>query len=76
MDFMQNQIQKFVDANRLGTALNYEKTMKNFTEFLGGVNLPYSAMTEQLIADYNAFLVQRGMVRNSILYAYYASCLQ
>jgi len=63
---MQNQIRLMRNANRLGTALNYEKTMKNFAEFLGGVNLPFSAMTEQLIADYNAFLVQRGMVRNSI----------
>lgn len=66
LDFMQNQIRLMRNANRLGTALNYEKTIKNFAEFLGGVNLPFSAMTEQLIADYNAFLVQRGMVRNSI----------
>ena len=66
LDFMQNQILLMRNTNRLGTALNYEKTMKNFAEFLGGVNLPFSAMTEQLIADYNAFLVQRGMVRNSI----------
>lgn len=66
LDFMQNQIRLMCNANRLGTALNYGKTMKNFPEFLGGVNLPFSAMTEQLIADYNAFLVQRGMVRNSI----------
>ena len=66
LDFMQNQIRLLRNANRLGTALNYEKTMKNFAEFLGGVNLPFSAMTEQLIADYNAFLVQRGMIRNSI----------
>ena len=66
LDFMRNQIRLMRNANRLGTALNYEKTMKNFAEFLGGVNLPFSAMTEQLIADYNAFLVQRGMVRNSI----------
>ena len=66
LDFMKNQIRLMRNANRLGTALNYEKTMKNFVEFLGGVNLPFSAMTEQLIADYNAFLVQRGMVRNSI----------
>ena len=66
LDFMQNQIQLLRNANRLGTAQNYEKTKKNFAEFLGGVNLPFSAMTEQLIADYNAFLVQRGMVRNSI----------
>lgn len=66
LDFMQNQIRLMRNANRLGTALNYEKTMKNFVKFLGGVNLPFSAMTEQVIADYNAFLVQRGMVRNSI----------
>ena len=66
LDFMQNQIRLMRNANRLGTAQNYEKTMKNFTEFLGGVNLPFSAMTEQLVAEYNAFLVQRGMVRNSI----------
>ena len=66
LDFMQNQIRLMRNANRLGTALNYEKTMKNFAEFLGGVNLPFSAMTEQLVAEYNAFLVQRGMVRNSI----------
>lgn len=66
LDFMRSQIEQMRNSNRLGTALNYEKTMKNFEEFLGGVNLPFSAMTEQLIADYNAFLVQRGMVRNSI----------
>ena len=66
LDFMKNQIRLMRNANRLGTALNYEKTMKNFAEFLGGDNLPFPAMTEQLIADYNAFLVQRGMVRNSI----------
>ncbi|MGM9776277.1 MAG: phage integrase SAM-like domain-containing protein [Candidatus Coprenecus sp.] len=66
LDFMKNQIRLMRNANRLGTAQNYEKTMKNFAEFLGGVNLTFPAMTEQLIADYNAFLVQRGMVRNSI----------
>lgn len=66
LDFMKNQIRLMRNANRLGTAQNYEKTMKNFAEFLGGVNLPFSAMTEHLIADYNVFLVQRGMVRNSI----------
>lgn len=66
LDFMQNQIELMRNTNRFGTALNYEKTMKNFAEFLGSLNLPFSAMTEQLISDYNAFLVQRGLVRNSI----------
>lgn len=66
LDFMQKQIQLMYKANRLGTARNYEKTMKNFAEFIGGGYLPFSAMTEQLVTDYNAFLVQRGLVRNSI----------
>ena len=66
LDFMKNQIRLMRNANRLATAQNYEKTMKNFAVFLGGVNLPFSEMTEQLIADHNAFLGQRGMVRNSI----------
>lgn len=66
LDFMQNLIRLMRNANRLGTAQNYEKTRKNFAEFLCGVNLPFSAVTEQLVADYNAFLVQRGLVRNSV----------
>ena len=66
LDFMRNQIRLMRNVNRFGTALNYEKTMKNFAEFLDGKKIPFSAMTEQLISDYNAFLVQRGLVRNSI----------
>lgn len=66
LDFMQKQIRLMRNANRFGTAQNYEKTMKNFSEFLCGKNIVFSAMTEQLIADYNVFLVRRGMVRNSI----------
>lgn len=65
LDFMQSQIRLMRNAKRLGTAMNYEKTMKNFTEFTGGTEVPLSAMTEELIANYNAFLVRRGMVRNS-----------
>jgi len=33
LDFMRNQIRLLRNANRLGTALNYEKTMRNFGEF-------------------------------------------
>lgn len=66
LDFMQGQIHMLRKANRLGTARNYEKTMKNFAEFLSGANPPFTAMTEQFVTDYNSFLVRRGMVRNSI----------
>ncbi len=66
LDFMREQIDRLQKANRFGTASNYEKTMRSFSAFLDGMNLPFSAMTEQLIADYNVYLVHRGVVRNSI----------
>lgn len=66
LDYMRTQIEQLRATNRLGTAKNYEKTMCSFSEFLGDVRLPLSAMTEQVITDYNAFLVKRGLVRNSV----------
>lgn len=66
LDYMRTQIELLRATNRLGTAKNYEKTMCSFGEFLGDVRLPLSALTEQVITDYNAFLVQRGLVRNSV----------
>lgn len=66
LDYMHTQIEQLLAANRFGTAKNYEKTMCSFGEFLGDVRLPLSALTEQVITDYNAFLVQRGLVRNSV----------
>lgn len=66
LDYMRTQIEQLRGTNRLGTAKNYEKAMCSFGEFLGDVRLPLSALTEQVITDYNAFLVQRGLVRNSV----------
>ena len=66
LDYMRTQVEQLRATNRLGTAKNYEKTMCSFAEFLGDVHLPLSALTEQVITDYNAFLVQRGLVRNSV----------
>ena len=66
LDYMRTQIEQLRATNRLGTAKNYEKTMSSFSEFLGEVRLPLSALIEQVITDYNSFLVQRGLVRNSV----------
>ena len=66
LDYMRTQVEQLQVSNRLGTAKNYEKTMCSFGEFLGDVRLPLSALTEQVIIDYNTFLVQRGLVRNSV----------
>ena len=66
LDYMRSQVEQLQATNRLGTAKNYEKTISSFGEFLGDVRLPLSALTEQVITDYNTFLVQRGLVRNSV----------
>lgn len=66
LDYMRSQVEQLRATNRLGTAKNYEKTMCSFSEFLDNMYLPLSALTEQVITDYNAFLVQRGLVRNSV----------
>ena len=66
LDYMGWQITLLKEANRLGTANNYEKARRSIAEFLGGTQLPLSGLTEELIADYNIFLVRRGLVRNSI----------
>ncbi len=62
--FMQEQIDHLHRCKRYGTAKNYEHTLRSFAKFLGG-DIPVAAISEQLIDNYNAFLVQRGIVRNS-----------
>ncbi len=66
LDYMRTQVEQLQATNRLGTAKNYEKTMCSFGEFLGDVRLPLSALTEQVVTDYNSFLIRRGLVRNSV----------
>lgn len=66
LQFMENQIVMMRAVNRLGTAYNYEKTKKNIEEFLEGVDIPFTKVDEQFISEYNAFLIRRGMVRNSV----------
>ena len=66
LDHMRSQAERMRASNRHGTAKNYEKTISSFGKYLGNVRLPLSALTEQVITDYNAFLVQRGLVRNSV----------
>lgn len=63
--YMQAQIQQLRNTNRFGTALNYQKTMHSFAQFLNGEDIPFKCITEQLIINYNVYLQQRGMVRNS-----------
>ena len=66
LDYMRAHVKMLRAANRLGTAQNYEKVISSFSNFLHNTRLPLSALSEQIIADYNAYLIQRGLVRNSV----------
>ena len=63
--FMQEQIDQLRLCNRLGTSKNYETAMHRFARFLGG-DIPIMSVTEQLIEQFNACLLQCGVVRNTI----------
>ncbi len=64
--FMRQQIESLYNVNRLGTARNYEKALCSFSAFLQGEDIHFSMITEKLIESYNAWLIRRGIVRNSI----------
>ncbi len=65
LSFIKEQIDYLQRCNRLGTAKNYERAMRSFSKFLGD-DIPIISITEQLIDNYNAYLLQHGLVRNSI----------
>lgn len=66
LDFMESQIQLLNNSGRIGTAINYTKALNSFRNFLGKRNPTIASINEYLIDDYNAYLVGRGLVRNSI----------
>lgn len=65
ISFMKEQIEYLRRCNQHGTAKNYERAMRSFAEFLSG-DIAIVAFNEQLVENYNAYLSQRGIVRNSI----------
>lgn len=64
--YIQREIDMLRNCNRYGTASNYERAMRSFQNFAGDARVPVTAITEQLIDNYNTFLLRRGLVRNSI----------
>ena len=64
--FMDGQIAQLTADNRLGTARNYTRARQSFSGFLGGADLPFSAFTDRLVEEYNAYLMRRGVVRNTV----------
>ena len=66
LTFMQVRIDWLYRNKYWGTARNYRSARNSFSQFLKGQDLPFVAITEDLIEEYNAFLIDRGITRNSI----------
>lgn len=64
--FIEEQIKQLREEHRFGTANNYEKTMRSLESFVRNKKLTFTNFNEQLIADYNAYLISKGLMRNSI----------
>lgn len=64
--FMREQINLMLETRRLGTARNYTSALDSFSAFLAGREVSLAVLTEPLVEEYNAFLLQRGVVRNTI----------
>ena len=65
-DFFTQQIQKLKNDNRRGPARNYSKTLKSLKAFMKNTDSTFNIVTEQFVESYNTFLIQRGVVRNTI----------
>lgn len=60
------QISRLDLNGRSGTALNYRRALQSVSTFTKGKDICLDDVNEDFIDRYNAFLVSRGLVRNSI----------
>lgn len=65
LSFLGGQIARLKAENRLGTARNYSRALNSFSAFLGD-DIPFAALSEQLVEEYSAYLMRRGVVRNTV----------
>ena len=64
-DYMRGLIEQLRLEGRYGTAKNYEKALRVFTRFMGDKEFLLTAINSRMIAEFNAFLLRRGLQRNS-----------
>jgi Site-specific recombinase XerD len=63
--YMEKRIDQLKLENAHGTELNYRRASRSFAAFLQKNYLPFAACTEALICDYEQWLRQRKIKRNS-----------
>ena len=66
VDYMRELIEQLRLQGRYGTAKNYEKALRVFTKFMGDNEFPLAAISSRTMAEFNSYLLRRGLLRNSI----------
>ncbi len=65
ISFFEEQIEHCKQNKQLGTACNYRRTLNSLQDFLNGKDLSFRRITETRILEYEQWLAQRGLARNS-----------
>lgn len=63
--FMENVIMRLQRMGRVGTSRAYAATFRSFFRFCEGRDLPISSFTQDLMEEYEAHLLRRGLCRNT-----------
>lgn len=63
--FMQLQIQRLLDVDRIGTARTYAATLNSLCRFRHGEDLCFDSVTRELVEKYEAYLQKAGLMRNT-----------
>ncbi len=63
--FFREQIEYNRQNRQFGTARNYERTLNSLQNFLQGEDISFAMITETLMMEYERWLVEKGVTRNS-----------
>ena len=66
LSYMARQIDLMKLEKRFGTSRNYSKAQNSLNAFLKGRDICFSRIDESFVHEYNSFLEQRGITRNTI----------
>lgn len=64
--YIKKQIDELRKLGKNGTALNYERALNSFSSFMNGYDISIPCVSKQLIWQYNIYLSERGLKRNSV----------
>ena len=64
--FLQKQIARQKRMQRQGTSMTYTSAYRRFKEFRGDVDLTFDELSPDMMEEYEAWLVNRGLKTNSI----------